>query len=175
MDLEHITNFQDIVSLSGSTLNVEKNTLLQSSLTVLLNENHFKKVYFWGKIFGLDCDYYIAFGFSKDVLRRAVYYYSKNAVDWVMLPKPSTTDYFLCNIITTRFMGDPSLQTNVVDEAPAEENIVREPLKVEERNLYWRKYPTYSLKEEDRLAATVKLINKEGMVVPRGRSITTAT
>uniref|UniRef100_A0A0A9YFS0 Radial spoke head protein 9 homolog n=1 Tax=Lygus hesperus TaxID=30085 RepID=A0A0A9YFS0_LYGHE len=169
MDLEHISISHDLVALSGNTLNIEKNSLLQSSLTVLLNDNHFGKVYFWGKIFGLDADYYIAFGYHKDLLRHPIYYYSKNAVDWVMLPKPTKTDYFLCQIITTRFMGDPSLQTNVVDDKPTEENpIPKEPLKVEERNLYWRKHPTYILKEEDRIAATVKLINKQGIVVPRG-------
>lgn len=168
MDLEHLANGHDIFALSGNTLNVEKNCLLQSSLTVLLNDNHFRKVYFWGKIFGLDSDYYVAFGYTKDILRSAVYYYSKNAVDWVLLPKPTETDYFLCQIITTRFMGDPSLQTDVVDDQPTEEPTERESLKKEERSIYWKKYPTYTLKEEDRLAATVKLINKEGIAVPRG-------
>jgi radial spoke head protein 9 len=63
------------LSGSGYTLGTEKSVLLQNSMTILQNENHFHKIFLWGQLLGLQSDYYIAFGYEKDALYGRIFYY----------------------------------------------------------------------------------------------------
>ena len=56
----------DYLGSSGVMLSPEQKAALQTSLVILQNENKFKTVCFWGKIFGVKDDYYIAQGTYKD-------------------------------------------------------------------------------------------------------------
>ncbi|XP_014247389.1 radial spoke head protein 9 homolog [Cimex lectularius] len=170
MDLEYFHSTVDMFAMSGHTLNLEKFSLLHASLTLLQNDNHFKKVYFWGKVLGLDCDYYIAFGYTKDILKGIVFYYSKNAIDWVLLPKTRDMENYLSLIITSRFQGDQSLQVDVMDDKPipGDEYEAGSDTVASKKLKRWFKIPVYVLKEEDRLASVVASATAEGAVVPRG-------
>lgn len=75
MDIEHLPLYLDLLANSGVTLNHEKCNMLVNSLVILQNENHFKRIFFWGQIYGLQEDYYIAYGYKKDALRGRVFYY----------------------------------------------------------------------------------------------------
>lgn len=75
MDINHFKIGTNCLEHAGITLGAEKYILLQNSLVILQNENHFKNIYFWGIIYGLQFDYYIAFGYEKDALLGKVFYY----------------------------------------------------------------------------------------------------
>jgi hypothetical protein len=54
------------IGSSGHTLNIEERSALQTSLLVLKRNCKFKRVHFWGKVFGLNRDYLVAQGFSSN-------------------------------------------------------------------------------------------------------------
>lgn len=59
--------------------------LLKHSLCVLQQQNKCTNIYFWGRIDGLENDYYIAFGYIDDCLAKRCYFYSQDCVDWFLL------------------------------------------------------------------------------------------
>ena len=65
----------DHVGSSGVILSAEQKAALQTSLTILQNNQKFYRVYFWGKIIGIKDDYFIAQGVTEDELgdRRTLY------------------------------------------------------------------------------------------------------
>lgn len=67
----------DYLGSSGVILSPEQKAALQTSLVILQNENKFNRVYFWGKIFGVKEDYYIAQGVTRNEFagRRTFYRY----------------------------------------------------------------------------------------------------
>ena len=56
----------DFVGSSGIILSSEQKASLQSSLCLLQHNNKFSKIYFWGKILGVNEDYFIAQGANED-------------------------------------------------------------------------------------------------------------
>lgn len=87
MNLEYVT----IEFLSGighelpHRLAANRITLLKHSLIGLQRQNKFTNVYFWGRVDGLDKDYYIAFGYTDDCLCKRRYFYSQDCVEWFLL------------------------------------------------------------------------------------------
>ncbi|KAJ9594324.1 hypothetical protein L9F63_014241 [Diploptera punctata] len=161
----NINNFQidlNYLSYSGKTLSIEQQLIVQKSLTILQNENHFQQIFLWGQIFGLDNDYFIAYGYEKDAVKGRVYYYSTNCIDWGLLPTPSKKMKQLAILSSSRFQGDPALKLDVntteVDTA----------FEHEEKEKQTKSKVSQVLKEENRLAATVEMITDESAVVPRG-------
>jgi radial spoke head protein 9 len=71
-NLDDLHNF----SLSGHTLNPEERTLIRSTLLVKKQEEKLSELYFWGKIFGVNKDYYIAQGITDtaDLFTRKYFY-----------------------------------------------------------------------------------------------------
>lgn len=65
----------DILGYAGVCVGTENSQLLQNSLIILQQENHFQKCYYWGKIYGVINDYHIAYGYVKDCMDGQVYYY----------------------------------------------------------------------------------------------------
>lgn len=65
----------DYVGTSGIILSPEQKSCLQTSLTILQNNQKFACVFFWGKILGVKDDYYIAQGVADDEFqeRRVLY------------------------------------------------------------------------------------------------------
>ncbi|XP_028137996.1 radial spoke head protein 9 homolog [Diabrotica virgifera virgifera] len=156
MNLNYILNTLDSSGYFGHVISTEESIILQSSLLILQNENHFKEIYFWGKILGAEKDYYIAYGYQKDILHGRVFYYSRNCVNWGLLPKPTQNGLSLTPLCTTKFQGDPSMIIEIVIEQ--DETLISGK----------RKQPEIrKLKEEDRLASTVYLIMEESAVIPR--------
>ncbi|XP_074030518.1 radial spoke head protein 9 [Leptinotarsa decemlineata] len=157
MNLNLVLKSLDSTGHFGHIISVEEGMILHNSLLILQNENHFKQVFFWGKILGSENDYYVAYGYTRDIIYGKVYYYSRNCIDWGLLPQPTKNGSILTPLCTTKFQGDPSLVVDVLIEK--DETLV--PGK--------RKQPQLrKLKEEDRLACTVHLIIEEVGVVPRG-------
>lgn len=157
MELDSILNSLDTSGHCGHVISTEESLILYNSLLLLQNENHFRRIYFWGKIFGADKDYYIAYGYVKDALTGKIYYYSTNCTDWGLLPQPTEKGKTLTPLCTTKFQGDPALVIDVLLEK--DETALGEVLE---------KAEVRKLKEEDRLSATIYYINHEAVAVPRG-------
>lgn len=56
----------DLVAGNGCTLSVEHRAALQTSMVLLKKNYKFQRVLLWGKIFGLNRDYFIAQGRGED-------------------------------------------------------------------------------------------------------------
>lgn len=157
MNINSLLNTVDYLGPYGIVLTLEESIILHNSLLILQNENHFRNVFYWGKIYSINTDYYIAYGYIKDALLGHVYYYSQNMTDWMLLPPPTENAKMLTKIVTTNFFGDPTLVIDVLCE--------KYDMTLD------KKYPnntTRPLKEEDRLSATIFFINEDARIVPRG-------
>ncbi|XP_034950657.1 radial spoke head protein 9 homolog [Chelonus insularis] len=165
MEINGVNLFQtlEIFGHSGICIAPEKAQLLKNSLSLLTHENHFDKTYYWGKINGVKNDYYIAYGYSKDCLKNRVYFYSMNCNDWWLLLKVNESEELITPLVSAPFQGDPTFISTVhVDELLSynnDEKIIK---------VYQTGGLLYNLKEENRLAATVKLVTDEAMIIPRG-------
>lgn len=157
MDIDSILTTLESCGHHGAIISTEESIVLYNSLLLLQNENHFRKIYFWGRILGSDKDYYIVYGYVKDALTGRIFYYSTNCTDWGLLPKPNENGLLLTPLCTTKFQGDPAL---VIDILVEKDEIIKK-LKDDAPKVV-------QLKEEDRLSATVYFINQEAVAVPRG-------
>ncbi|KAK4886650.1 hypothetical protein RN001_002921 [Aquatica leii] len=157
MNVDSILNSLDILGHFGIIISTEESMVLYNSLLLLQNENHFRKIYFWGRIDGIERDYYIVYGYVKDALEGRIYYYSTNCVDWGLLPLPTENGKILTPLCTTKFLGDPSnVEEILIDK---DETALG---KVLHASIMRR------VKEEDRLSATVYFISEDAAAVPRG-------
>ncbi|XP_074102921.1 radial spoke head protein 9 [Cotesia typhae] len=161
MEYNKLSESIDTVGYSGVCIGTERSQLLKNSLLLLGKENNFDKIYYWGRINGIERDYYIAYGHGKDYLRNQTYYYSFNCLDWLLLPKATKTDKVISSLLTNYFQGDPSVKTSaqVPDFSLSDE----ETSKSIENGV-----TSCEIKEEDRLSATVDLINNDSIIIPRG-------
>lgn len=116
MDLQYLHQNIEALRFSGATISDEDFTVLENSLYVLQNENHFKNIYLLGKICGVENDYMIAFGYEKDVLLDRVYYYSTNCLDWGLLPRASTYAKDMFPLCTDPFQGDPAMRSIILTD-----------------------------------------------------------
>ncbi|XP_041814670.1 radial spoke head protein 9 homolog [Chelmon rostratus] len=155
MDSNSLSYSLELVAGSGYTLNVEQRTALQTSLVLLKKNYKFHRVLFWGKIFGVKEDYFIAQGRGEDEMQDKKNLYSFNCMDWFLLPP--ATDSMVEEVSTAakgHFIGDPSYVYERVE-------IRRQGEKDEERVVT-------KVNEESRLAVAVHQIDDEVSVVPRG-------
>merc|ERR1712141_717798 len=91
-------------------LNPEQKTALQNSLCILQNNMKFNKVYFWGKILGVKDDYFIVKGIGNDELGDTKIMYSKDCVNWGLLPPPTEASKQQAKLAKGRLTGDPSFE-----------------------------------------------------------------
>ena len=75
MECTKLLDSLDIFGHAGFCIGSERSELLQNSLLILQQENHFRKCYYWGRINGIYNDYHIAYGFQKECLEGQIYYY----------------------------------------------------------------------------------------------------
>jgi len=147
----------DYVGSSGIILSPEQKASLQNSLCILQNNMKFCKVYFWGKIIGVKDDYFIVQGVGKDELSEKKTLYSKDCVNWGLLPPATDSSKKLAKLAKGRFTGDPSFEFEHI-----------EVKKVGEGDDVTEEEETIMIKEEDRLAAVISEICHDVHIVPRG-------
>lgn len=153
---KHFNNHQ----YSNSSLTFEETIRIQNPLIILQSKNKFDNVLFWGKISTLADDYYIAFGYRKDCLKNQKFFYSQNAIEWILLPTPQDHLKKVCVLSGRMFTGDPGHEIEIQSD-PQFEKRNEKLLQLSESN-------TVKLREEQRLACVVKMITEEAALVPRG-------
>lgn len=65
----------DLLAFSGIAFSPEQRASLQTSLIILKEQYKFKTIHFWGKILGINDDYFIVQGRQKDELRHRQFLY----------------------------------------------------------------------------------------------------
>uniref|UniRef100_A0A1I8GUU3 Radial spoke head protein 9 homolog n=2 Tax=Macrostomum lignano TaxID=282301 RepID=A0A1I8GUU3_9PLAT len=148
---------------SGVVLSPEQRAKLQTSLVILKQEQKFQKVYLWGRISGIKDDYFIAKGVGQDELSDTRALYSKDCMEWGVLPVATPEIKAKAALARGRFTGDPSHDFEHVEvkRIPGEGDEIHE----EEE--------TITIKEEERLAAVVAEIDSDVAIVPRGAFVRT--
>lgn len=162
MDAEGLHLSMNYTSSSGIVLSAEQRSSLETSMVILKTNYKFNRVWFWGKILGVKDDYFIAQGAGRNEISNKKTLYSSNCVEWHLLSPPSETAFEKTKIIHGRFQGDPSYEYEhtEIKRIGDGENFTEEEV-------------TVHLKEEDRLAAVVALIDEDAAIIPRGAFIRT--
>jgi len=160
MDSGSLKLSMDYVASSGVVLSIEQKTALESSLIILKNQQKFQLVQFFGKIIGIQNDYFIVQGVGKDSLKDRKTLYSLDCIKWGLMPSPNEETRRKCLLIKGRFTGNPSHEYTHSEKSQEAED------KDEES-------PVILVKEEDRLAITIENILQDVAIVPRGAFIRT--
>ncbi|KAJ3101901.1 Radial spoke head protein 9 [Phlyctochytrium bullatum] len=161
VDITDISHF----TLAGFILNTEERTVLTSSLRLKADAEKLSNgIYLWGKILGINRDYYIAQAPMEDLFQRK-FYYSVDMTSWLQLPEVQPEDMELIEKIRGRFMGDLAYEYSFGGEEP----------EGEEPKPEGTEKPKKSISEEKRLAGTIALMNYEAEIVPRGAYYRDAT
>ncbi|KAM7541473.1 hypothetical protein Aperf_G00000046771 [Anoplocephala perfoliata] len=151
-------NFKiDYLGPCGVVLTPEQKASLQTSLTLLKYEQKFVTVNFWGIIKGVQGDYFIAQGIGKDHMANITNLYSKDCVNWCLLPIPSKADIEKSKHFKMRFTGDPQneFEYNQLKQYFNGDELIQTEEQIK-------------MKEEDRLAAVISRIDNDVRIIPRG-------
>lgn len=106
MNIEYFQEALALCAHSGAAmLNIEKAALIEHSLILLRSENQFLHIFFWGRISAVNADYYIAFGYLKDMLRGRRFFFSLNCVQWYLLPPANPDQYDTCFLAQSELTG----------------------------------------------------------------------
>ncbi|XP_019468324.1 radial spoke head protein 9 homolog isoform X2 [Meleagris gallopavo] len=129
------------LAASGDTgLSLEKRAALGASLLLLQRDYRFERVWFWGCIQGVRGTYYIAQGLGPDLAAPRSRLYSLNCAEWSLLPPATEEMVEQAELLKGRFQGDPSFEYE---------------------------YAELTIKEENRLVATIEQIDRAVGIIPR--------
>jgi radial spoke head protein 9 len=158
--LEYISLF------NGQTINLEERLKLEIGLNDLKMNIKSEDIFFWGKIVGIEKDYYIAMAvFYKNQLcfpKKVFYFCSSNSFIFSLLPEVQDYHIKLAAQINTYFMGNPEtiieyMNTDVENFNPNNFD-----------DIYRQSQVKKNFTEADRLAYVVRNIEFECSIVPEG-------
>ena len=113
----NVNNFSECVELlshSGFKLTDLESSLIENSLTILQSDNKFRDFFFVGRINTNGPDrYYIAFGYTNDILKDRKFFYSLNSYEWVLMPTVKPKLLPVARNATSFFRGDPAFVEDV--------------------------------------------------------------
>jgi len=156
MDAENLHLEVSYLGSSGIVLSTEQKTALQVSLASVKQKNNFRKIFFWGKILGFKDDYFVIQGVTEDFLKSRKTLYSLNCMEWSNLTIEVTEKLMeTASKVRGRFRGDPAHEYEIVEMITKDG--ASEPTE-----------ETHQIKEEERLACVIQMIDSEAAVVPRG-------
>lgn len=113
MNLEYFDESLKLISYCGTTLGPEMKTIIESSLTALQGDHKLTNMFFWGRINGIEEDYYVAYGYTMDCLRKRRFFYSTNGYNWFLMPEVNPELTEACLVCTEMFNGDPTMFIDV--------------------------------------------------------------
>jgi len=129
MELADLEQGVKLCASGGAVLNCQELTGLQSGLNVLQQQEKFSKVYFWGKVFGLSGDYYVACGLLEPEFEfpEKVFHYASEDLTFQPLPKLTAeeVDKLLALRLEKPFSGKPDVVIEPSaegEEPPAEDD-----------------------------------------------------
>lgn len=155
---------------AGVVLSTRERSCLRAALPLLQKRNKLANISFWGKVSGVQADYFVAQG-QDDVLGEAKSFFSLDCVNWAQLPRVDAEAMEKCIKMQELFTGNPNFEyaiqeadPNAPPEPPKEEE--EQPAEGEEKPKPTGK--VYSFTEDKRLAVFVKQCDYFTAIVPRG-------
>lgn len=160
-------NFNHITATSGVCLNYEEKIKLEIALNNLHLEIKSDEMWFWGKIIGVEKDYYItvAIYFRENLFPKKKFFFC-SSTNFIFAELPEIKEHHLkdADLYNTYFIGNPDVilkeyNNNVEEVEDLEESSssVFKPI---------IKYKTFT--ESDRLSYVVRSIDYDTGVVPEG-------
>jgi radial spoke head protein 9 len=159
MDVMQMGTILDHVTFPGGTLSVEERSAMEPALFLLQQGNKFTEIRFWGKVRGLERDYFLCQGTVDENGKTApfdtetVTFKSTDCIVWTPLPAVNEAMAAKCAAFNGYFTGDLSKVYGAVPEGDAEDGAPP----AEE-----------TVTEEKRLAAFVQAVDHSCAVVPTG-------
>jgi radial spoke head protein 9 len=141
------------LSGTGMTLNIAEVTGLSAGLMRLKQNESYSDIYFWGKCLGTEKDYYVCYGLrsvSGELAcpQKKFYWCTADTYTFTEMPVVTPEDSELIAAITGRLTGNAEKDLSVVDEEA--------------------EYTSPVIREAQRLAYLVALIDEDTAVVPAG-------
>lgn len=164
MELYDLDSSLKSISSAGAVLNCQEITGITTGLTALKCEEKYPEIFFWGKVFGQEADYYVAYGLKAGEFEfpsKAFYFAGE---DFVFKPLPRPTPEAEAKVIELAGGKPFTGKAETPLEAAAAGDGEGEPAEGEEENTDKPK----PLMEVDRLAQTVQEIDFDTAAVPAG-------
>ncbi|ESN96418.1 hypothetical protein HELRODRAFT_156021 [Helobdella robusta] len=153
MNFQTLTSQIEHLGNSGIILSPEQKALLEVSLPVLKNDEKLTNLQFWGKIRGVNSDYFITKGFGNNYFGPKRYFYSQDCLSWGILNPPDKEMVKKSKLVHEMLTGDPTFVS--------ESKVFTQPDEQETEEIM------VTMKEEDRLACVIQRIEKDVFIVPR--------
>ncbi|KAJ1336381.1 hypothetical protein BSLG_007165 [Batrachochytrium salamandrivorans] len=131
-----------IFTLAGFTLNTEERAVLFSSMSIKKAQEKLPNIYLWGKVIGIQQDYFLAQSVGETLFDRKYFYTTDNS-NWFQLPLISPNESHQADLVQARFYGDPSYEHTIPGGL-------------------------LNCAKKKRLTALMETINRNVQIVPRG-------
>lgn len=175
MDIHRLSTDLKFVNQIGATLNIEERMKLEIALLKLNETQKFEQILFWGKIEGIERDYYIALGVNfreQYEFPSKKFFWSSTEFKFAELPAVNAEYLTRAANIRQPFSGRPEeiliqAKAENIPKKHREEAKERDPLADSDEELDIRASPK-SFTELDRLAFVVRSIDLECASLPVG-------
>lgn len=159
-----------VSTFNGVCLNIEERYKLEIALNNLHMDVKSEEMWFWGKIVGVEKDYYIALAifFREHHLFPKKKFFFCNSSNFVFSEMPEVLDHHLKDMekFNTYFIGNPDI---ILEKYESQED---KHVDFEESNeneeIFRPKFKLKNLTEGDRLSYVVRSIDYDTNVVPEG-------
>jgi radial spoke head protein 9 len=161
--------FKHVSSFNGVCLNIEEQLKLEIALNDLHLDIKSDEMWFWGKIVGVEKDYYVALAifFRDQYLFPRKKFYFCSSTNFVFSELPEVCDHHLKDFLkfNTYFIGNPDIILQMYSsEEDSHFNINDE----EKEDEFKPKLVLKNLTESDRLSFVVRSIDFDTSIVPEG-------
>lgn len=168
-DLEE--NFKYVSKFNGVCLNIEEKFKLEMALNELHLDIKSEEMWFWGKINGIEKDYYIALAlfFTEHYQFPQKKFYFCNSANFIFSELPEIQNHQIQDLTTinTYFVGNPDIILETYENLSS--NNDNNDFNYDDDDKHFVPRKTFkSLTESDRLAYIVRQIDFDTNVVPQG-------
>jgi radial spoke head protein 9 len=159
-------HFKNISTLNGVCLNLEEQLKLEIALNTLHMDIKSDEMWFWGKITGVEKDYYVAVAiyFREHLFPKKKFYFC-NSNNFLFSELPETHEHHLADVhkYNAYFIGNPDIILQCYEESESNATEVEEG-----EDVFKPKLRLKNLTESDRLSYVIRSIDFDCSVVPQG-------
>jgi radial spoke head protein 9 len=160
-----------VSTFNGVCLNIEERYKLEIALNNLHMDIKSEEIWFWGKIIGVEKDYYIALAiyFKEHQLFPKKKFYFCSSSNFIFSEMPEVLDHHLKDMerFNTYFIGNPDIILEKYDSIEENKQVDFEESN-ENEEIFRPKFRLKNLTEGDRLSYLVRSVDHDTNVVPEG-------
>jgi radial spoke head protein 9 len=162
-------NFKYISKFNGVCLNIEERYKLEIALNNLLIDTKPNEMWFWGKILGVDKDYYIALAIyfrDQPLFPKKKFYFCSNS-NFIFSQLPEIYDHHIKDFekFNTYFVGNPDIILETYKNTDGNQDNFEES---ENDDVFRPKFEFKNMTEGDRLSFVVRSVDFETSIIPEG-------